>query len=116
MYVLSADQTGHIKIQWGARIADTTIRNLSKSLGKVTQVPKTAAYRTTFAHAGILAGMDDVLQAVEEEVATCLTAFAKEHVFADIVTSVGKSKTICNAMVTHAYVCASSSHVNTTFV
>lgn len=63
--------------------------NLSNSLGKVHSVPKTIAYRTTFKHVGLLATLDDVLGAVEEEAASRLTAFAKQHVFTEIVTNTG---------------------------
>lgn len=53
-------------------------------------VSKTIAYRTTFKHVGLLASMDDVLGAVEEKAASCLTAFAKQHVFTEIVTNIGE--------------------------
>ena len=63
--------------------------NLSNSLGRVQSVPKTIAYRTTFNNVGLLASMDDVLGAVEEEAASRLAAFARQHVFTEIVTNTG---------------------------
>ena len=86
---MCAEQTGHIKEQWDKRISSTTKARLSNSLGRVYSVPKTAAYRHTFSHAGTLASMDDVLKAVEEEVAASLTSFATQHVFREIVKSIG---------------------------
>lgn len=62
---------------------------LSNSLGRVQCVHKTIAYRTTFKSVGLLASMDDVLGAVEEQAASCLTAFANQHVFTEIVTNIG---------------------------
>ena len=87
--LLAAEQVEHIRGQWEARIASTAVTALCKSLVKAHAVPKTAAYRTTFCHAGTLASMERVLHETEEEVASCLTAFVKEHVYADIVTSIG---------------------------
>ena len=63
--------------------------NLSNSLARVQSVPKTAAYRTTFGNTGLQASMGDVLKAVEDKAASCLTAFAKQHVFTEIVTDIG---------------------------
>lgn len=66
--------------------------NLSNSLGRVQSVPKTAAYRTTFGNTGLQASMGDVLRAVEDQAARCLTAFAKQHVFTEIVTDIGMGR------------------------
>lgn len=60
-----------------------------QSLGRVQSVPKTAAYRTTFGNTGLQSSMGDVLRAVEDKAASCLTAFAKQHVFTEIVTDIG---------------------------
>ena len=84
-----AEQTNHIGEQWDKRLSGTTMANLSNSLGRVQSVPKTAAYRTTFGNTGLQASMGDVLKAVEGKVASCLTAFAKQHVFTEIVTNIG---------------------------
>ena len=54
-------------------------------------MPKTAAYRVTFGHTGMLASMDDALHAVEEKARSCLASFATQHVFQDIVTSIGEA-------------------------
>ena len=65
---------------------------LSNSLIKLQTVSKTAAYRTTFDHTGLLARRDDARAAVEEEAADCLTAFAELHVVTEIVTNIGGQK------------------------
>lgn len=88
-WLVSAEQSEHIREQWDKRLSSTTRANLSNSLVRVHSVPKTAAYRHTFGHTGTLASMDDVLQAVEEEVAASLTSFATQHVFGEIVNSIG---------------------------
>lgn len=84
-----AEQSDHIGEQWDKRLSGTTMANLSSSLGRVQCVPKTAAYRTTFGNTGLQASMGDVLRAVEDKAASCLTAFAKQHVFAEIATDIG---------------------------
>ena len=91
---MSAEQTGHIHEQWDKRLSSTTDANLSNSLARVQSVPKTAAYRHTFAHTGTLASMDDVLQAVEEDMAASLTSFATQHVFEEIVNSIGAATSL----------------------
>ncbi|KAL3159251.1 hypothetical protein ABBQ32_011219 [Trebouxia sp. C0010 RCD-2024] len=83
------EQTDHIREQWGKRISSIPVAKLSNSLGRVQCVHKTIAYRTTFKSVGLLASMDDVLGAVEEQAASCLTAFANQHVFTEIVTNIG---------------------------
>ena len=88
-WLVSAEQTDHIREQWDKRLSSTTKANLSNSLVRVHSVPKTAAYRHTFGHTGTLASMDGMLQAVEEEVAASLTSFATQHVFGEIVKSIG---------------------------
>ena len=65
---------------------------LSNLLIKVQTVSKTAAYRTTFDHTGLLARRDDARAAVEDKAASCLTAFAKERVLKEIVTNIGGQK------------------------
>lgn len=86
---MSAEQFEHIREQWDKRLSSTTKANLSNSLVRVQSAAKTAAYRHTFGHTGTLASMDDTLQVVEKEVAASLTGFATQHVFGEIVKSIG---------------------------
>ena len=105
---MSAEQTEHIKGQWDKRLSSTTKANLSNSLARVQSVAKTAAYRHTFGHTGTLASMDDTLHAVEEDVAASLTKFATQHVFGEIVTSIGAA---ISFLMSHAMTASRCAHV-----
>lgn len=87
-----AAQDAHIKDMWKDRLRNTAASALARSFVKVSAVYKTAAYRTTFCHTGIVGGMNDTLHQVQQEVQGCLSAFAEQHVLAEIVKNIGEQQ------------------------
>ena len=79
---------------WEERLESTSVSAMSRSLTRPVRgssVYKTAAYRTTFCHTGIVVSMSDTLEQVTKEAEECLSAFAEGHVLQQIVTNIGRA-------------------------